>query len=200
MNYSELDDLQLLTFLLNDDEEAFAALYERHWKRIYTMALLYLKSPEAAQDTVQDVFLKVWTNRSALQQVRDFRPFLFVTARNLLISGLRNKVFHVSLDAGNEVGEESMHPERHLSYRESVTLLHKAIEQLPPQQQKAYRLSRDNGMSYEEIAAEMGISRLTVRTHISKAIGFIRKYLTDVAAHPVMLLLVLLEIKNLSGN
>lgn len=192
MNYPALDDIELIKILQEENEEAFAELYNRYWKRIYTMALSYTRSPEAAQDIVQDVFLKIWIKKENLLQVREFKPFLFVTARNLIISSLRNRVFHVNLDPDEQVEEETFLPERQLSYKESVGLLHKAIDLLPPQQQRAYRLSRNEGMRYEDIAQEMGISALTVRTHITKALRFIRKYLTDNAVHPVLLLMILL--------
>ena len=188
MNYAGMEDLQLLKLLQEEDRLAFAEIYNRYWKRIYTMALTYLKSSEAAQDAVQDVFFKLWTGRESLSQVRDFRPYLFVSARNMVISSLRNKIFHVYLDEEEEIEEEILLPERQFSYKESVDLLHKAVDQLPNQQRKAYKLSRNEGMTYEEIAEVMGISRLTVRTHISKAIQFIRKYLTGNAINFIYLL------------
>lgn len=192
MNYSALNDTELLQLLLQEDDEAFAELYNRYWKRIYTMALTYTKSPEAAQDIVQDVFLKIWIKKENLLQIREFKPYLFVSARNLIISSLRNQVFHVNLDPDEQIEEEMLLPEKQLSYKESVNLLHKAIDLLPPQQQRAYQLSRNEGLRYEDIAQEMGISPLTVRTHITKALSFIRKYLTDNAVHPVLLLMILL--------
>jgi RNA polymerase sigma-70 factor (family 1) len=192
MSYSALVDTELLQLILQEDENAFAEIYNRYWKRIYTIAFSYTRSSEAAQDIVQDVFLKIWVNKDTLVQIREFKPYLFVTARNLIISSLRNKVFHVSLDPEEQVEEETFLPERQLSYKESVDLLHKAIDLLPPQQQRAYKLSRNEGMRYEDIAQEMGISPLTVRTHITKALSFIRKYLIDNAVHPVLLLMILL--------
>lgn len=183
---------ELLERIARGDEAAFAALYDLYWKRIYTMALLYLKSPQAAQDMVQDVFVKLWLNKENLLQVREFKPYLFVMARNNIISNLRNKVFHDYLDEDESLEESTMLPEKSLSFKESTDLLHKAIKKLPSQQQRAFKLSRNEGMSYEEIAREMGVSRLTVRTHISKALSFIRQYLTDHAVHPVVLLIALL--------
>ncbi len=192
MSFSNLNDIELLQLLQQDNEEAFAELYNRYWKRIYTQALSYTKSPEAAQDIVQDVFLKIWINRKNLHQVREFKPYLLVTARNFIISSLRNKILHVALDPEEQIAEEMLLPERQLSYKQSVGLLHKAINLLPPQQQKAYNLSRNERLRYDDIAREMGISPLTVRTHISKALDFIRKYMTNNDVSPVFLIFLLL--------
>ncbi len=188
MNYSKLDDKELLPLIYKEDENAFGEIYNRYWKRIYATALNYLQSSQAAEDIVQDVFLKIWTNKDKLLQIREFKPYLLVTARNLVISSLRNKVFHLYLNSEEQVEEEALLPEMQLSYKEAVNLLHNAIAMLPPQQQRAYLLSRNEGMRYEQIAGEMGISPLTVRTHISKALSFIRQYLVDNAVHPVILI------------
>lgn len=184
------NDKELLDRISNGDESAFAALYNRYWKKVYSMAFMYVRSPQAAQDIVQDVFLKIWINRENLQHIQEFRPYFFVTARNIIISSLRNTVFHQYLTDDEQQEESILLPEKMLSFKESVNLLHKAIETLPPQQQRAYRLSRNEGLSYEEIAQEMGISRLTVRTHITKALGTLRKYLTDKSVNPLLLILL----------
>jgi RNA polymerase sigma-19 factor, ECF subfamily len=193
MSFSNLDDKQLLELLRQGNHEAFEEIYLRHWKRIYTVAILYIKSPEAAQDIVQEVFLKIWTSKEKLPEIRQFKSYLFVSARNLVISSLRNNVFHVSLDPEEPVKEDVFLPEMQLSYKESLGILHKAIELLPPQQQRAYKLSRNVGMRYEQIAEEMGISRLTVRTHLTKALDFIRKYLKGQGVHPNVSVFVCIE-------
>lgn len=154
------------------------------------MALLYIKSPQAAQDIVQDVFLKIWIQKENLLLIREFKPYLFVTARNIIISSLRNKVFHEYLNDDEQQEESILLPERKLLFKESVRLLREAVGMLPQQQQMAYKLSRE-GMSYEEIAQQMGISRLTVRNHISKALDYLRKCLTDNSVHPIVLLIAL---------
>lgn len=196
MNFSGLDDLQLLRLTQEGSEKAFAEIYTRYWKKIYSIAFTFLKSKEAAQDSVQEVFLKLWHNRHNLAHVQAFKPYLFVSARNLIISTLRNNVLLVDLSPGQDVLEQTFLPDRQLSYKESVKLLQQAIEQLPLQQQRAYKLSRNDGLRYDDIAKEMGISPLTVRTHITKALAFIRKYLTENSVSSIVLLLILLGKKD----
>lgn len=191
MDFSALDDLQLLGLLQNGHEEAFAEIYHRYWKNIYTQALNYTKSEKTAQDIVQDVFLKLWTGRDNLQHIQELRPYLFIVARNRIINSLRNRVYHSPLDAEELIEEQTFLPEQQLSYKESLALFHKAMELLPAQQKTAYQLSRIEGLTYEAIAQQMGVSRLTVRNHITRAIAFIRNYLTENAVHIVFVALFL---------
>jgi RNA polymerase sigma-70 factor (ECF subfamily) len=188
------DEKELLLRVAGGDAKAFTALYDQYWNRIYSLARVYFKSAQAAEDLVQEVFLKVWTIRRTLPEVRSFRPFLLVMARNMLISHLRKAVFHVGLEEEYDAlpEEDFLQPDKQLTLKEYRELLQEAVSALPPQQQQAYRLSRDSGRNYEEIAKEMQLSPLTVRTHISKALAFIRQYLLDRAVH-VALILVLLS-------
>jgi RNA polymerase sigma-70 factor (family 1) len=187
-------DNELLEKVSRGEETAFAILYERYWKKIYTIALQYIKSPQASQDIVQEVFLKIWLKKENLLQIQHFKPYLFASARNLIISSLRSKVFHEYFSGDEPMEESTLLPERQLSFKESVELLHKAVQSLPPQQQRIYQMCKIEGMSYEETSKELGLSRLTVRNHLAKASDYIRKYLTDKGlGHAVLLFAVLFK-------
>ncbi len=192
MDYTSISDIDLIGLLQNEDEVAFVEIYNRYWKRVYFLSFKYTKSEEASKDIAQDVFLKLWINKNNLSHIREFKPFLFVSARNLIVSSLRNKVFHVELENEDILIEESLLPDKQLSYKESLGLLNEAIERLPPQQKIAYRLSRNEGKKYEEIALEMGISISTVKNHLTKAIGFVRIYLINNSVHNAILILLIL--------
>lgn len=187
-----MSDTTLINLLQEGNEEAFAEIYNRYWKRVYFLAFKYTKSPQIAQDLVQDVFLKVWINRKNYVHVKEFKSYLIVAARNQIISALRNKVFYESIESSEIIEEEILLPEKQLSYKESVVFLNEAIEMLTPRQKNIYQLSRNEGLKYEEIAKEMGISVSTVKNHMTKAIQFIRNHLTDKHVHPIILILILL--------
>lgn len=185
----------MLLRVAEGDEQAFSWLYNQYWDRIYSLARVYFKSAGAAEDIVQEVFLKVWAIRKTLPEVRSFRPFLLVMARNMMISNLRKTVFHVELgNEGNILPDEDfLQPDNQLTLKECERLLQEAVNALPSQQQRAYRLSRNSSKSYDEIAEEMQISPLTVRTHISKALASIRQFLLNRTVHLLLGWLMLQE-------
>lgn len=174
--YNEKD---LLRRVAEDDEAAFRQVYEHHWNRVYSMGFLYLKSPVPAQDITQEAFLKVWIKRADLPALENFGAWLHVLARNLIITALRKKTELYGLDIGtlNASPENTLVPDQQVVVKEIAALIGKAIAQLPPQQQKIYRMSREQGLKLTEVARELGLSHNTVREHMSKALQNIRAYL-----------------------
>lgn len=176
---NEYNESKLLLLVSTGDEKAFQQMYRQHWNRIYTMALLYLKSPVMAQDMVQEVFLKVWLNRAELPFINNFGAWLHIVGRNLLLETLRKKtiLFIGGMEDDNAVPDQRPTAEDQLAVKETAGLIRKAIEQLPPQQQKIYRMSKEQGLKLTEIAASLHLSHNTVREHMSKALKNIRLYL-----------------------
>lgn len=193
MIYTAYSDLELLEFLKDGNEDAFSEIYHRYWKNVYKIAFKYTKSNELAEDIVQDIFLKVWNNRNHFIHVKEFKYYLFVMARNQVITTLRNNIFNIDIEIKQDIKEETLVPEQQLSFKEAMGIFKRAIESLPPQQKLAYQLSRDSGLKYEEIARRMGISISTVRIHISKAVQSIRKYLKKNDLEPIIVLFYLVK-------
>jgi RNA polymerase sigma-70 factor (family 1) len=173
------DETALLANLATGDEAAFRALFEQHWDNIYGVALAFTKSPQVAEEMVHDIFLKIWLHRDRLPGLKNFSDYLFIIARNHIISVLRKKINEQPfsdqlLDYFQEMGGN---PEDQFMYRETECLVQKAVELLPPQQHSVYCLSREQGLNQEEIAAKLNISVHTVKSHMNKALHFIRNYL-----------------------
>lgn len=180
MNTNAMDERLLLQQIADGSENAFAVLVAQKWNNIYWQALSYVKSSYQAQDIVQDVFLKIWQERQKLPGVDRFDSFLFIIARNHIISALRKKTdFPLSYDA-LEIEERNYLPDKILSQKNLAEVIAKAIEQLPQQQKMAYLLSRDQGLSHEEIARNMQVSKEAVKKYICRALGFLR---THIGAH-----------------
>src|SRR2546421_1559779 len=111
-----------------------------HAGKVYAVGLKYLRSPFAAQDVVQEIFLKVWKTRAELPAVENFTSFLYIMSRNFILNSLRKKM-PVSLeeDQDTRLQEQILVPDEQLGRKELAGLIRQAIENLPPQQQKVYR-------------------------------------------------------------
>lgn len=165
-----------MLLITQDDQAAFSVLFHNYWNKVYTQAITYLKSSELAQEITQDVFLKIWSSRERLREVQSFSDYLFIISRNEIISALRKKNINL-VEPSHELQEILMQPDKQLHYKESYNKILSLIDQLPPTRKKVFTLSRLEGKSYEEIGAELGISRNGVKDHIVKALNFLRTHL-----------------------
>lgn len=178
-NYSALNIEELaplLAAIANGDERSFASLVDFYWNNVYYHALTYTRSPQLAEETTQDIFIKVWGNRNRLQELDNFENFLFILARNAIISAMRKKS-SLTNDISDEIVEKVLQPDRQLAYKKTYEALLKGIEQMPSQRRRVFTLSRLEGLNYEEISQRMGISRNTIKEHIVKGINFLKGYM-----------------------
>lgn len=175
--------------LSEGDQDAYQQVFERYWGQIYAIGLKLFKSPELAKDLAQDTLMKLWHHRGQLPEITHFRAFLFTMARNLAINHLRKKVF----TAGNEdflvahFCDDSITPHEQATYHELEIQLNNAINELPPQMQQVFRLSRFEGLSHAEIAVRMNISRVTSKSYIVRALTAIRQYMAQHYNEPISL-------------
>lgn len=176
-------DSEMLRLLADGDEGAFRTLFERYWDAVYSTSLALTKSAAIAEDIAQDVFTILWEKRAGLTEVTRLEGYLFITARNLIYSRLRKLASGEAyrqyvLQFLYEGGQQADHA---AEFRELEQCVLTAIRQLPPQQQRAFTLSRFEGMRHEEIATTMGVSRITIKSYIVQAIATLRKALSN---HP----------------
>lgn len=173
------EESTLISLMAQDSEYAFQLIFDRHRNKIYTVAMSYVKSPVIAEEVVQDVFLKLWFQRKNLHEIRSLESWLFTLTKNLTLNCLK-KIAHEWTAREKWVKENNL-SENTTDFKvmnaQYQQLLQKAIANLSPQQQQVYRLSREHALSYEAIGAQLSISTLTVKTHMSRALASIRLFL-----------------------
>ena len=176
---NEKKEKELLQLLAQDSEYAFAILFDRYKKRVYNSALVFLKNAGAAEEIVQEVFLRLWQKRKELPDIGYLNSFIKTMAYNLMVDQFRRanleKDYKQSLPPGDPMIEDTDHKVRDY---ESVRLLQSAIDALPVRQKQVYELARIKGFSQEEIASQLSISKNTVKVHMSAALQAIRSYLS----------------------
>ncbi|WP_317169990.1 RNA polymerase sigma factor [Mucilaginibacter inviolabilis] len=158
--------------LKNSDQVAFRELYDIYGKRLYNFTYRFLKSKEQSEEMVQESFLNLWINREKLKEEYPIGPYLFTIGRRLTLNSMKKA-------AASKEGLERLWAsitELHNEAEEQVILnslqafAASALNNLPPQQQLVFRMSREEGLSYEQIAERLQISRNTVKNHLVAAL------------------------------
>lgn len=171
------DEKDLLQQLRDGNQTAFEAIYRKYSLTIYANILRMIKDETEAADLLQDVFLKIWENRASIDPEKSFKGYLFTCSKFLVLNFLR----HISIERQLEnylayTRSERYDPvEEAIFSKETEAFLRQTIAQLPPQRQKIYNLCKIEGMTYEQVATQLGISTSTVKEHIVKANRFIKE-------------------------
>lgn len=174
------DDAVLLAGVAAGNEAAFNQLFGRYRGKLYGYLLKITKSPEIAEEIVIDIFMKLWVGRQLIQKVEHPENFLHKIAYHKAIDFLRTAARHTRL---RNVYIDRMKPEQSqqaddvLIDSQSMQLLHRAILSLPPRRRLIYTLSREEGLTYEQIAAALNLSRNTVKNSMMAAVKSIAIYL-----------------------
>lgn len=172
----QYSEQELLRNTAQGDRAAFTALYEQYRHKLYGFLLQLTRSREMTADVVQDVFLKLWEDRAKLADVERFDTYFHSMVRNRSLNLLRRIALEADIISELTSREgDSRYDTDPVLYQELRRKLEELIVLLPEQQQRVYRLSREQGMKQEAIAALLGISLPTVKTHLSRATQFLRK-------------------------
>lgn len=169
---------ELLARVAEADEAAFTVVFEQYRKKVYSIALMLTDEDDIAEEMVQEVFLKVWTNRSTLPDLADFNAWLFIVTRNAAYKTLQ-KMAHskkVVQDAGYHLPEFSNETDDSILYHNYQQVLREAIDRLPPQQKAVWLMAKEEGLKRAEIAERMRLKPDTVKEYLSLASKSIRVY------------------------
>lgn len=187
---SPYDDDALLRQIADGDEQAFAVLFNRYWGQLYNYLVQITKSHEITEEIVADVFLKLWTGRALIRNIRNIEGFLFKVAYNKTMDffklATRNQRLQRLIARSMEgTGEPA---DRKLLDAETEKILHEAIGQLSPQRKRVYQLHRLEGLSHEEIAERLNLSRQTVKNTMTGAIRSLLQFLDQRKVRATVLL------------
>ncbi len=175
---NNISEYNLLQKLKKGDLKAYQQLYDRYHLQVYNWALKFVKIPAIAEDIVQDVFLKIWVIRERLNPQLSFPAFIYRICRNRAFSDLKKIAVseRLTLDVMEQFRSLKESPEDLAIWNQYEVLLENAIRKLPKQRQKVFKLCRQGGKTYEEVAEELCISKNTVKEHMVMAVKNIREY------------------------
>jgi len=173
------DDSALVIRLHKDDVRAFDLLYSKYYRALYAFILKYLKLPQLSEDILQEVFLKVWEVRKQINPENSFQAYLYKIARNRVYKEFKKIAAEderLLLLAG-QIAQSAEEPEAKARWNEYQRIFENAVERLPAQRKRIFRLCRQEGRSYEEVASELHISRNTVKEHMVLGTKFIKEFI-----------------------
>ena len=170
---------QLISSLIKGDINALKQVYDIYWSKIYQLAFKYLGNGEDAEEAVQDIMLRLWQYRKNLRKDGNFEGYLTKIAQSSLLNKLRGKKLKVVPLIESTVNHSENFTENQVLAKELEILTQDIIEQLPPRRYEIYCMSREKGMTYEEIATELSIKRKTVENHMGLALTFLKKQLNQ---------------------
>jgi RNA polymerase sigma-70 factor (ECF subfamily) len=164
----------------NDDQVAFKTLFQQYYNALCNYSFRFFSDKNMAEEAVSEVFIKIWVKRKDILVTKSHRSFLYTSVRNQSIDLIRkqnNKQDFVQYDT--TLASTSYSPEEEMQYNELAATIKKAIEALPPQCNKIFLMSRDNQMSYQQIADKLGISLKTVKTQMYRAVKKVKNYINE---------------------
>ncbi len=172
-------DKQLIRSIKESDSKSFEELFKKYYDRFFSFACALLNDRDAAEDILQNVFLKLWTGRERLDENRSISNYLLVSIRNEIYDYLCLKYNRTVVHCEPPDREEhSSDTEEKIMYMETSRMLDRIIREMPPQRQKIFMMSRYQQMSAKEIAEALDLSIRTVERHIHLALQDLRNILS----------------------
>ncbi len=172
------EDNDLAISLRNSDKSAFREVFDRYHRKVYLFAYSFLKDSDQCEDVVQEAFLQFWMYRQKLALDVPIAPLLFTMTRRIILNywrksatsdKFRQQLLHSLEEGGNDT-------EAYMVSRDIERISEEALHLLTEQQKEIFLLSREEGLTYAEIADRLHISRNTVKYHLTNALNIFRQH------------------------
>lgn len=187
MRDRKVDTLKLWKLICNnDDENAFELFFHILNNSLIKFCVLYVHQREIAEEIVSDVFVKCWLNRKNLTEIQNPETYLFVAVKNQSLNHIKkySTIHLVQIEETNSVEfVNTYNPQKEIENKELIFRMDQAIAGLPQQCRIVFRLIKEDGMKYKEVAEILNISPRTVQTQLFRAIKKLSVVLTQYNKH-----------------
>lgn len=165
--------------IADGDKKAFDAFFDHYYPKLVRYAMVFVHCKQEAEDVVAEVLTNVLIHRERVFRLSHIESYLYSSVKNKSLSSLKRKGKTVFSSPATQppkyIAVASDNPYELLVEQELHTLARKIIQDLPPKRQMVFRLLREEGLSYRQVAERMEISERTVEVHLKLAIGILRK-------------------------
>jgi RNA polymerase sigma-70 factor (ECF subfamily) len=186
------EDRELYLKLKDGNEQAFKALFLKYYSAMCHFASQFLTDRELAEEIVQEMFVKIWEKRSVLNIETSVKHYLFRSVRNHCLNQIQHeKIRKQYASKVLEAAQQEINTEQYFLEVDLIQRIEKCIESLPPKRREIFRLSREQGLKYKEIADKLDISVKTVEAQMGLALKYLREELKDFSNHLMTLFFIL---------
>jgi len=173
------EEMTWLVELVAGDYKAFRVIYDRYHAKLYDFAMWLSKDRYETEELVQSTFVMIWENRQSIDPGQPFGNYLFTITRNRFYDMLRKKnteKYYIDYILQHET-QESDDVQTQMEEAELQQIIDKLLQKIPERRLLIFRLSRDENLSYKQIASKLNISENTVDTQIRNVLNYLRKEL-----------------------
>eukprot|EP01133_Synstelium_polycarpum_P002885 gene2885-3311_t len=182
MAFEDLSDQSLIAECRTGNLKAFDQLFKKYFHRLYQYTLRHIDNPQLAEELVMDLMVWLWKKREEIEVKGDLSSYLFRAIKNSIYNHFRKtELATTSLDKVFIEAVASQTSEDSLAAKELGQRYQTSLAQLTPQRRKVFQLSREEDMTYPEIASHLNLSIKTVEAHVSASLQFLRKHFKDYA-------------------
>lgn len=183
MNQDE--DLMLFEQVKNGDLSSYELLFKKFYKELHRFAFTYVRDSSIAEEMSQEVFLYMWEKRKKIEIQTTLKTYLYSAVKNKCLNYIKLELpKQQSMADISEVMLSVSHEKKDEGENEKLKrYIQNAVDALPKKCRRIFLLSRNAGMTYEEIADELDISKKTVENQMGIALKKLRESLEDVYKH-----------------
>ncbi|SEL54747.1 RNA polymerase sigma factor [Parapedobacter koreensis] len=176
-----MDETSLLNGLIAGDKRAFSMLFGMYWKELYVYVIRLVKDKEESIDIVQDTFTSLWQQREQLAEVKSLKGYIYAVVHHKAIQFIKSSIRHRDyvVAMANYFPEPHHSLEEELDAHDLAAFINAEIENLPPRMREVFLLSRNERLSYKEIAVKLSIAENTVRKQVSFSIKYLRMKINE---------------------
>ena len=162
---SNIEPGELLVQIAASNENAFRQLFNTHVKKLTYFAFSLVKSKESSQEIVDEVFIRLWKNRENAADIKNIKVYLYTAVKNASLNYISRKAFEQITEPFESIDiliNDDQAPDKQMITMELFNKIHEAVNSLPPRCKMIFKLVREDGLKYKEVAHILNISPSTV--------------------------------------
>lgn len=182
------NEKEILLRLSEGDEKAFSHIFRTYYSKVKSFSYGFLKDRDEAEELTQMIFIKLWEKKEAFASVNNFDSYMFTLSKYTIFNYIEARhIIPVEIDDAQDVSD-TITPYDEIVANDLKLLVDLTVSEMPPQRRQIFHLSRQDGLTNDEIAVKLGIQKKTVENHLNLALKELRNVIGFVVITYIMLM------------